>query len=353
MTLPRGTATGIGSWPGTDEREAARIVLGELGGLPHLVELPGRGIGADMVGRTAALLVDLPVDRSLTGYRLAGRPGSVQRTAQAHLARDLDAAEEACERAGMRGTGAPFKVQACGPVTAAVELELRTGRRVLTDTGAVRDLGGSLTEGLREHVRTVRRRFGMEPVLQLDEPRLPDALAGAVPGPTRFDPVRTLPEPEASALLGGVIDAADGAPVIVHCRAAGAPLRVLRGLPVAGVSVALAEPPTAGGPATGDASPVGAPVMEELGEWLDAGRMLALGLVPSQRPAGPPPDWRRLAAPAVGMVDRLGFPRSVLADQTLVTPECGLAGSDPDWARAALALSARLASAFAGDPEAL
>ncbi len=353
MTLPRGAATGIGSWPGVDEREAARIVLGELGVLPHLVELPGRGIGADMIGRTAALLVDLPVDRSLTGYRLADRRGSVLRTARAHLARDLDAAEEACERAGVRGCGAPFKVQACGPVTAAVELELRTGRRVLTDPGAVRDLGESLAEGVRDHVTTVRRRLGMEPVLQLDEPRLPDALAGAVPGPTRFDPVRTLPEHEASGLLERVLEAADGAPMMVHCRAAGAPLRVLRGLPVAGVSLALADPPGAGGPATGDAPSVGTAVMEELGEWLDAGRMLALGLVPSQRPAGPPPDWHRLAAPAVGMVDGLGFPRTVLADQTLVTPECGLAGTDPDWARAALALSARLASAFAGEPEAL
>ncbi|WP_328825459.1 methionine synthase [Tomitella gaofuii] len=344
--VPGGAATGVGSWPGTDEREAARTVVGELGELPHLVELPGRGIGADMVGRTAALLVDLPVDRSVTGYRLADRPGSVLRTARAHLARDLDAAEEACERAGVRGSGAPIKLQACGPVTAAVELELRSGRRVLTDRGAVRDLSASLAEGLRAHVRTVRRRFGMEPVLQLDEPRLPDALAGAVPGPTRFDPVRVLPEQEASGLLDGVIGAADGAPVLVHCCASGAPLEslgLLRGLPVAGAAVPKTDAGFAEHPAA----------LDTLGEWLDSGRTLALGLVPARRPGGPPPDWHPLALPAVRLADMLGFPRRVLAEQVLVTPECGLAGSDPEWARTALSLAGRIAAEFAGDPDAL
>ncbi|GAA4816780.1 methionine synthase [Tomitella cavernea] len=373
VTPPGAAATGVGSWPGTDEREAARTVVGELGELPHLVELPGRGIGADMVGRTAALLVDLPVDRSVTGYRLADRPGSVLRTARAHLARDLDAAEEACERAGVRGSGAPIKLQACGPVTAAVELELRTGRRVLTDRGAVRDLSASLAEGLREHVRTVRRRFGMEPVLQLDEPRLPDALAGAVPGPTRFDPVRILPEQEASGLLDGVIGAADGAPVLVHCCAPGVPLRLLRGLPVAGVSVPMTDvgsaqdstgsnstaPNSTGSNSTAQDSAAANPsvpdpsVLDALGEWLDSGRTLALGLVPARRPGGPPPDWHPLAVPAVRLVDMLGFARRILADQVLVTPECGLAGADPDWARTAVSLAGRIAGEFVGDPDAL
>ena len=48
-------ATGIGSFPGTDQRdfdEAVRVVLGELaqtsGGLPFLPEVPGRGAPAGM-----------------------------------------------------------------------------------------------------------------------------------------------------------------------------------------------------------------------------------------------------------------------------------------------------------------
>jgi len=52
-----GSATGIGSMPGTDPAEAMRVIAGELPGFPYLPELPDRGPGADLTGRTAALLV--------------------------------------------------------------------------------------------------------------------------------------------------------------------------------------------------------------------------------------------------------------------------------------------------------
>ena len=45
--------------PGTDPAEAMRVIAGELAGFPHLAELPDRGPGADLIGRTAALLVDI------------------------------------------------------------------------------------------------------------------------------------------------------------------------------------------------------------------------------------------------------------------------------------------------------
>ena len=35
-------ATGVGSMPGEDFGEAARLVLGEVPDLPHLPEVPGR-----------------------------------------------------------------------------------------------------------------------------------------------------------------------------------------------------------------------------------------------------------------------------------------------------------------------
>jgi hypothetical protein len=59
---PDGAATGVGSMPGTDPREAAATIVGELPLLPHLPELPARGVGADMIGRTAGLLVDIAVE---------------------------------------------------------------------------------------------------------------------------------------------------------------------------------------------------------------------------------------------------------------------------------------------------
>ena len=49
-------ATGIGSLPGTRPAEAARMVAGELPDLAHVAELPARGPGADMIGRTTAML---------------------------------------------------------------------------------------------------------------------------------------------------------------------------------------------------------------------------------------------------------------------------------------------------------
>ena len=67
---------------GTDPVEALRLVAGELPELAHLPELPGRGAGADIIGRTPALLVDISVDLSPAGWRLSPRPGVDQRRAR-------------------------------------------------------------------------------------------------------------------------------------------------------------------------------------------------------------------------------------------------------------------------------
>src|SRR5580765_935969 len=145
---PPGCATGTGSMPGTDPAEAMRIVLGELPDLPHLAELPARGPGADLTGRTAALLVDLPVENTSTGWRFAARPGRDLSRARGLLSSDLDALEETA--GGYRG---PLKVQVCGPWTLAATIELaRSQERALADPGAVADLTTSLAEGIRAHV---------------------------------------------------------------------------------------------------------------------------------------------------------------------------------------------------------
>ena len=77
----RPVATGTGPWPGADPLEAARAVLGDLAGdagLPFLPELPDRGPGADGVGRTAALLVELPVDLPRPRDRVHPRFGELR-----------------------------------------------------------------------------------------------------------------------------------------------------------------------------------------------------------------------------------------------------------------------------------
>ena len=122
--------------PGTDPAEAMRIVLGELPDLPHLAELPARGPGADLTGRTAALLVGLSVENTSTGWRFAGRPGRDLSRARGLLSSDLDALEETA--GGYQG---PLKVQVCGPWTMAATIELaRSQDPALADPGAVADL---------------------------------------------------------------------------------------------------------------------------------------------------------------------------------------------------------------------
>ena len=75
LAVPVG-ATGIGSMPGTSVAEAVAVIAGELPDLPHVPELPARGPGSDMIGRTAVLLSevwrDLGLDTTPTGWRLTG-----------------------------------------------------------------------------------------------------------------------------------------------------------------------------------------------------------------------------------------------------------------------------------------
>lgn len=334
--LTGGIATGLGSWPGTDPREAAATVIGELPDLPHLVELPARGVGADLIGRVSALLVDLRFDSTTRGYRLTARPGAVSRRARDLLRTDLDALEEAWETAGLAGTGR-VKIQSAGPLTLAAEVELPGGHRVLTDSGAVRDLSESLAEGLARHAAEVRRRLGAEVVVQLDEPQLTTVLDGSLRGPSILNTIRALPEPEALHILDTVITAQSG-PVLIHSCASRPALTTLGRTAAVGVAI--------------DAATITTADLDALGEILDSGRKLALGLTPTTPPAAPA-TWRTVAEPGVRLVDRLGFPRRLLAEQILVTPACGLAGAPLAWSRTALSLGRDAARAFAEEPDSI
>ncbi|WP_433553018.1 methionine synthase [Micromonospora zamorensis] len=314
---PVGAATGIGSLPGTDIGEAQRVILGELPELPHLPELPARGPGADMIGRSAGLLVELPVEVYAGRWRVAPRPGRDLRRARDLMERDLDQlAEQAEEYAG------PIKVQAAGPLTLAASVELPIGGRLLRDPGAVRDLTGSLAEGLRAHVAAVARRLPQASVLlQLDEPSLPTVLAGRVPTESGLGAYRAVDPVDAAALLRTVVEAV-GVPTLVHCCAADVPLELIRS--TGAVAVAL------------DLDLV--TKLDPLGEAIDAG----LGLLAGAAPTGPPsaggaPTSAQIADRVRQVWDRLGFPRRQLAEQVVITPACGLAGATPEYARAVLA----------------
>jgi hypothetical protein len=309
---PAGAATGIGSLPGDDPTESARLVFDELPDLVFLPELPARGPGADLIGRTAGLLVDLPVQLEPSGWRLAGRPGMDLRRARDLLARDLDAVEQVGE--GFVGT---LKVQVAGPITLAASIELPNGHSAVSDPGATRDLAESIREGTRLHLRDLATRLpGATIVLQLDEPSLPAALGARIPTPSGYGTVRAVPAQVAQDHLSDVLSVAAPGARIVHCCAADVPVALLR---AAGAdAVAL------------DHTLIDVPTLDALGEAIDGGVALWLGIIPT---AAENPSAAKAAAAVVALWTKLGFAPEELATKVVVTPACGLAGSTPAAAR--------------------
>ena len=352
---PTQSATGVGSMPGTDPLETMRLVVGELPDLPFLAELPGRGPGADLTGRTAAMLAELPAETTPRGWRLAGRPGRDLRRAQSLLARDLDALEEVAE--GYTGV---LKISACGPWTMAATIELaRSQEPVLADRGRgqrpdrVAGRGGGRARG--RGGRAGARRPAAAPAGRARPAR------GA--GRRRAQRQRAEPGPRGRAgrRRGRAAHRADRAaqrasPVLVHCCAPSVPLGMIRdaGAAAAGIDLGQLRP--------GEEDVLAAAVEAGLGIFAGAvpatpapGRPVRrAGREPAHRPVSRTP-----IRPAVAGHGR-GRPgdRAVAADglaggpavrgwrpawrpawpaQVVLTPACGLAGAPPDYARSALA----------------
>ncbi|WP_207782687.1 hypothetical protein [Phytoactinopolyspora limicola] len=320
-------ASGVGSLPYEDRDEAARVVLGELPEFPHVPELPWRGAGSEIVGRTAALLVDLHVDLQPSGWRLVDRGGFDERQARSALRADLDAMEIAAH-----GYAGPLKLQVGGPLTLAATLQRTRGDRAVADHGARRDLAESLAEGVAGHVADLAKRIpGASLVVQLDEPSLPAVLAGEIPTISGFGRLRAVRNDEAETLLRAVIDAVD-APVVVHCCAARLPASLVHR--AGAVAVAL------------DITLVDGEYVTDLAQAVDAGLGLWPGIVPSLEPETPPAD-RELAQRMVGLCRRLDQDPAQMAPRMVVTPTCGLAGSGVPWARHAYRLARETARTFA------
>jgi methionine synthase II (cobalamin-independent) len=319
-----GSATGIGSLPGTDIIEAIKLVFGELPELPFLPELPERGPGADMLGRSAGLLVELPVELYAARWRLAARPGRDARRIADLRERDLDALTE--QATGFQG---PLKIQTAGPWTLVTNLELRSGGPILRDPGAVRDLATSLAEGLRQHVAELTRRVpGGQLVLQLDEASLPAVLAGRVPTESGFGTLPAVEEQVVVETLATVIDTV-GVPVVVHCCAPDAPVQLIQraGAVAAALDLDLINN------------------LDPLGEALDSGLGLFVGAVPTR--ASSLPEATAVTDRLRRLWQQLGFDPADLAGQVVVTQACGLAGANPDYARAALTACRKAARALA------
>lgn len=346
MTRPVPANTGPGPMPGTDPREAARIVMGECHGLPFLPELPDRGPGADQVGRTLSMLVDLPVDVSPRGWRLADSPGRLARVASDLLDRDSDALEEADEQARdpeaePTSTERLLQVRVMGPWSLAAGLELPAGLPVLTDRGARRDLAASLAEGVATRAARLAGRLRAGTRVVLDEPMLWRVAAGTVPAPSHFDPVPPVPVEQLALALCRFSDT---------LRAAGVDQVLLRPPATAGpdsppLHSAFAEPPSGGTPLDGlvlEAEPLftarSHDALDAAGTVLGAGRLLQLeGAADTARLAGIQADPEQAASALLGLLDRLAAPRYETLGRLVLTPTVGQVAGDAASAVRALA----------------
>ena len=304
------------------------LVDGEGVGLPHLPETPARGPGAEIIGRAAGLLVDLPVDLQPSGWRLVDRPGRDAARTASLLVEDLDELAEAYD-----GYAGALKVQVAGPWTLAASLRLNRGERLVSDAGAVADLVASLAAGVAGYVSDVRRLVpGAEVVLQVDEPSLPAVLEGSLPTSSGFGRVRAVDPQVVMRGVESVLAAHDG-PTVVHCCSPSAPLPLLRATGAGALAIDL----TAATPAR----------WESVAATLDAGTGIWVGCLPTDG-SGTDSGARALVLE--------GFERSGLGADALrglvVSPTCGLAGLTPEGARSVLRTALDTARRLAEEVEA-
>jgi methionine synthase II (cobalamin-independent) len=264
-----------------------------------------------MIGRTAGLLVELPVDLQPVGWRLVDRPGRDASRTAAFWREDLDELAEAFD-----GHTGRLKLQVVGPWTLAASLWLPRGERVIVDPGACRDLVDSLAEGIRVHVASVRSLVpGAELVLQVDEPSLTQVLSGQLPTASGLGRIPSLDPQVAAAGLTSVLAAHRGETVI-HCCSAEPPVALLRSVGASALSL--------------DTSLLRPRAWEGVAVAVEDGLRFHAGAVPTDGSLTRAQDVADLVSTAW---QRVGMPLSSLSEVT-VTPACGLAGAPPDVARA-------------------
>jgi hypothetical protein len=336
---PAAAATGVGSMPGTDPVAAARLVRDRLardGAVPHLVELPARGPGADLLGRAMGLLAQVwpvwAVQTTPTGWRLSDAPGHETRRAGALLDQDLDVLEEQYD-----GWAGPLVLPIAGPWTLVAGIELAGGQRLISDAAAVRDLLECWGEAAARLAGQVRRRLpAAAVVVQADEPSLPAVLAGALPTASGLAHHRAV---EPTVVRDGVAATvarldADRLELLVHCCAAGVPVALLRDGGAAGVGVDLARLDAAG--------------LDAVGECVESGVRIGLGVVAS---TGAPSAVGTSVVRVEALAARLGFGVDALAAAVTISPTCGLAGASAEAAGRALDLAYATGRVLRGEQE--
>lgn len=350
-------ATGVGSLPVelattgrvTDPRETARIVADVFNELPHIVELPGRGAGADMVGRTAALLAavssDFAVQTVPTGWRRTSRPGIDIERASRWLDEDFDCLAEVY--ADYRG---PFKLQICGPVTWCRVVEDLSGEPAVRDFGFLADVVTAIGEVAQSHIARLRRLVPgvTDVVVQIDEPALPQVMKGAVPTASGRGRVTAPDGQRVHDWFTQMVSDVHGVDEASGSRQSSATHAWLHSC--ADTShIALAQRAGFDGVSC-DLTQVRATDLDDIGVAHDAAMTLALGVLD-------PVDWQlersALIDAARSRAERLqsalSIPREEFSAGITLTTNCGLAGASAKAARTVMECLHAAAKSVAGE----
>lgn len=302
--------------------EATSIVVGEFEQFPHLVEMPGKGPGADMCGRLGSLLssvsTDLSWETTPAGWRQTAGAGIAMRRAASMWGESLDALEEK-----LTGFTGEAKVQLVGPWTFAASVFTALGSRILRDHGFVGDVVAAMSQAISTHIADLQRRIpGVTWWVQIDEPSLTAVLNGSIPNSSGLGRIPAIDVQVASSHLASIIDACHqaGAKAALHTCAPNPPWQMLLKTQLEAVSF--------------DVSLHRHSDDEYVGELLDQGRQAWLGLVPTTAVLAAADSGNKAMDE---LRRRIGFDQQSWSEHITVTPACGLGATDPVWTRAALA----------------
>ena len=320
--------TGIGAWPGSDVSETAKLIRDTCLSFPHIAELPERGAGADMIGRTMSLVSavseDFSVETIPTGWQLSRGRGRDIRRADSYLGEDLDVFEEV-----FTDYTGDFKIHVVGPWSLAAEVEGKTGAKLVGDPGVVRDLTQALAQALQLHIADVQRRIpGATLTVQIDEPHLREVLRGSVKTQSGWSAYRAVDTQIVQSGLEIVREAANRR-TVVHCCAQDVPFAEIRGAGFDGYSF--------------DVSLVGSAANDWIGERIDAGGFVMLGLAPTSVKAG--------VAQIEELRARIGFNEEQWNAHVVLTPPCDLIDMSLSEAHAKIDLLNKVSRVISGSED--
>jgi methionine synthase II (cobalamin-independent) len=205
MTQEQLLVTAIGSMPGSNMAETMLQVTDAIPELIAMPELPQRGPGGEMIGRTFGILNDLDtsfsIETTVTGWRQSRGENKVMRRAKSWYQEDLDWLEKSVGSDSLN-----LKLQFAGPLTLASFIEPPAGERLLSDAGAVRDLAAGLGEAIALQLAAVQKRLPQAKIsIQLDEPALELAIQGGLKRRSGRGNLEPVPSEQAIEWINAVV----------------------------------------------------------------------------------------------------------------------------------------------------